>query len=112
RGGPGAAAGAGASAIGFAPSATGGGSGDGSFGGVREVRFGPAPPVGGGVFGIKRRVISPCPTVQRLVVIQYSTSPVGKRAMRKMNAKGKTYISTRCDCCIVPLMKYVQASWL
>ena len=70
RGGPGAAAGAGASAVGFAPSATGGGSGDGSFGGVREVRFGPAPPVGGGVFGIKRRVISPWPTVQRLVVIQ------------------------------------------
>ena len=57
-------------------------------------------------------MIKPWPTVHRFVVIQYRTSPVGKRAITKMNANGRMYISTRCDCCIVPLMKYVDASWL
>src|SRR5205085_8943853 len=48
-----------------APSpASGGGS---SCGGVRDERFGI---VGGGVFGMSRRVTRPCPTVQRFVVIQ------------------------------------------
>ena len=39
-----------------------------SFGGVREDRFGPE--AGGATFGISRRVIRPCPTVHRFVVIQ------------------------------------------
>ena len=57
-------------------------------------------------------MIRPWPTVQRLVVIQYRTSPVGKRTMNGMNANGRIIISTRCDCCIVPDMKYVEANWL
>src|SRR5262249_30029029 len=57
-----------------APSA-GAGAGEGaapsvssvtSFGGVREERFG-----GGAGLGTIRRVMIPCPTVQRLVVIQW-----------------------------------------
>jgi hypothetical protein len=43
------------------------------FGGVRDERLGPLlppPPPGGATLGISRRVISPCPTVQRFVVIQ------------------------------------------
>src|SRR5207253_3086546 len=38
-----------------------------SRGGVRELRF---SSMGAGVFGMSRRVISPCPTVQRFVVTQ------------------------------------------
>ena len=38
-----------------------------SFGGVRELRRSGA---GAGVFATSRRVISPCPTVQRFVVTQ------------------------------------------
>jgi hypothetical protein len=37
------------------------------FGGVRELR---RSGVGAGVFATSRRVISPCPTVQRFVVTQ------------------------------------------
>jgi hypothetical protein len=29
-----------------------------------------------------------------------------------MNANGRTYMMIRCDCCIEPDMKYVDASWL
>jgi hypothetical protein len=66
RGGPLLAFGAGTSAVGVSP------SGGGSLGGVRDDRLGPdeAGPDGGPTFGIKRRVIKPCPTVQRFVVIQ------------------------------------------
>ena len=82
----------------------------GSFGGVRDERFGPG--AGGATFGIRRRVIKPCPTVQRFVVIQYRTRPVGNLRMKGMKAIGRIIISTRCDCCIVPDMKYVEATWL
>src|SRR5438093_5509347 len=42
-------------------------AGSAGFGGVREVRFWG---VGAAIFGIRRRVIRPCPTVHRFVVIQ------------------------------------------
>ena len=47
-------------------------SGGGSFGGVRDDRLGAdgEGPPGKPTLGISRRVISPCPTVQRFVVIQ------------------------------------------
>ena len=67
---------------------------------------------GAATLGIRRRVIRPCPTVHRFVVIQYRTRPVGKRTMNGMKANGRIIISTRCDCCIVPDMKYVEANWL
>src|SRR6266542_3781869 len=54
-------------ALGFAAAGAPAPSSRTSFGGVREERFGP---VGGATFGISRLVISPCPTVHRLVVIQ------------------------------------------
>ncbi len=62
RGGPGAGFGGGTSASGCAPS-----SSVLAFAGVRDERF---CVVGGATFGIRRRVMSPWPTVQRFVVIQ------------------------------------------
>jgi hypothetical protein len=60
RGSAGAAAGAGVGSTG-----AGSGSGSLSFDGEREERRS-----GAWGFGISRRVISPCPTVQRFVVTQ------------------------------------------
>src|SRR6266542_2171263 len=77
------------------------------FRGVRELRFG----VGTG-FGASRRVTRPCPTVQRFVVIQYRTRPVGKFAISGMNAIGSTIMIQRCVLSIVADMKYVEEIWL
>src|SRR5205823_3916774 len=98
-GGP-AAAGVGVGAAGerFAPSPSSGSSRLGA----RELRF---AGVVGGVFATSRRVISPWPTVQRFVVTQYRTRPVGNRTRIGTNRSGSTIIMFRCDFCIVVPMK-------
>src|SRR4029079_4513995 len=78
-----------------------------SLGGVRELRFG-----GSVGFGTIRRVITPWPTVQRLVVIQYMSRPTGKRVITGTKKTGNTISRIRWLRCAVTEAKYPDATWL
>src|SRR3954451_12384369 len=80
-----------------------------SFGGGRELRL---SMTGAGVFPTRRRVISPCPTVQRFVVTQYRTRPAGKRAITKTKTSGMIMKSVRWVLSAVGAMNSVEAIWL
>ena len=70
----------------------------------------PSSGSGGMGFGASLRVIRPCPTVQRLVVIQYMSSPIGKRRTTVIMISGSSRKMFRCILSIWAPMKNVDAT--